>query len=108
MILDQIVDWTVAKAALLFAAISGAVIHVSIFWTSPVIATRQFLACVLFGINIGPALFSVVSHYTFISSSSAEGATICATGLCGVYLTEGLVLLAKRWARNPTPPWRKP
>ena len=106
MMIDQVIDWTAAKAAILFAAVSGAVIHVSLFWSSPVIAARQFIACVLFGINIGPAIFSVLSHYTFINSTSAEGATICATGLCGVYLTEGLVLLARRWARNPVLPWR--
>jgi hypothetical protein len=75
---------------------------------SPLVMIRQFLACVLFGINFGPAFFGLVTHYTYFSSASAEGATICATGLCGVYLTEGFVALAKRWSSNPQLPWKKP
>ena len=106
--MDWFNNWLAAKAAIIFAAVSGAVIHVTLFWSSPAVMARQFIACVLFGINIGPAIFSVVSEYTFFASTSAEGATICATGLTGVYLTEGLVVLARRWSRNPILPWRKP
>jgi hypothetical protein len=112
--METIEAWLTAKAAVIFAAASGAAIHVAIFWSSPKVMIRQFIACVLFGINFGPAFFGLVTHYTnfgndtYFSIEAVKGATICATGLCGVYLTEGFVALAKRWSSNPQLPWKKP
>lgn len=99
-------QWITPKTAVLFAAVSGAFIHVLVAWKHPWIAARQFVACALAGINFGPAMVDVVEHYTWFTSEASKSAVICATGLCGIYLTEGLIFMAKRWSQNPVLPGR--
>jgi hypothetical protein len=99
---DLITHWLAERSGVLFAAFSGAAIQAAVGWQSPVMAARQFFACVLAGMNFGPAVAKGVEAYTSFSGASFESATICATGLCGMYLIEGLTVFAKRWSQNPT------
>ena len=102
--MDWFNNWLAAKAAIIFAAVSGAVIHVTLFWSSPAIASRQLIAGILVATNFGPAVAAIVVKYSFlpVSAEAMSNAAVCATGLTAIYLVEGLMLMARRWSRNPT------
>lgn len=106
--MDAFWQWLWPRAEVIGAAVAGAIMYVSLAWTSPAMALRQLLACALAGYTFGPAMFEAVQHYTLFTSSAAQSATIGVTGLCGVYLIEGLMVLGQKWRANPILPFRKP
>lgn len=102
--IDQFYNWLQQKAHILAAIFVGAVITTAYGWRSFGSAARQMIAGLGCGYYFGPVAHYIITHMTPFTDDSAIGMAYCATAISGLWIVEGIVFAAKRWAQNPSLP----